>query len=1067
MHSTSRPFRTCLLERLVDEVEAFAKDLQALAAAESQTVGSYSIDTVRRMPLKQLDTAWREAQTKFWPASVFARRKVRKLLQTYADNGVADPEDDLKELFKMRARDVLIRESAIAPVAQTRDGPDAARAMEAVRQAIEFRPAIAGLRSEVDDSIRFESAASHLASASGGVVLDALKAYLAAEEAAAGKMHVFTQRGGVIPDGSSVAELDAGLATIAAERARLADWARWVEKSRGAHALGLAPLVEALEEGVIEERAEDAFERAYSAWWLPLAMDSSDELRRFTHWDHENAIAAFCKLDDVAASRAPVEVMRRIAHGLPAKHGVPRKSELGVLRHQLGLTRPSMPVRRLLESLPKTFGKLAPCVLMSPLSVAQYLPAGQAAFGVVIFDEASQITTWDAIGAIARARQTIIVGDPKQLPPTNFFGRADDTDDDLPEVERDLPSILDEVSVAGVRPYPLRWHYRSRDEALIAFSNHFYYGSGLVTFPAPAPGSGALKFHNVNGTYARGRGRVNEEEAKAIAAMVKRRLTRWLADPDDDRHTLGVITFNAEQQSLILDLLDEMRRGDERLEWFFDDEREEPLIVKNLENIQGDERDVMLFSVTFGPDLAGKLTMNFGAINGIGGEKRLNVAITRARRELHVFSSIRAEQIDLARTHAVGVEHLKAFLDYAERGSIALPARDEGSLGPAESPFEEAVAEALRLEGWEVRTQIGVSGFRVDLGVVHPDAAGSYIAGVECDGAQYHSSATARDRDKVRQAVLEGLGWTILRVWSTDWFRDPAGVTERVHTELGRLLEEDREARAAAAAEAEDEDDGQPPAEEPAGVTNEASAVVQHVIPIPDFDIPDAHTGTERGPQPERPHLIADSGVPSVSVPMDDSKQASSEGEPPNTAEVLAQTEVGAAPRSSSASDGADAVSEDIAGDPDRFFDVEYTPVLLRIIVSIVESEGPIPLHGLARRVAQEHGWQRTGKRIQERVRKNLRSVERHTEFGTTFVWASGSHAGRLPFRGLNGRAIRDVSRTEIASVIDTHRRELAKAEDFVFALSRRLGIARLSKDARAYLSDCARWRQEFAGTEN
>ena len=230
----------------------------------------------------------------------------------------------------------------------------------------------------------------------------------------------------------------------------------------------------------------------------------------------------------------------------------------------------------------------------------------------------------------------------------------------------------------------------------------------------------------------------------------------------------------------------------------------------------------MLFSVTFGPDLAGKVTMNFGALNGIGGEERLNVAITRARRELHVFSSIRAEQINLARTHAVGVRDQKAFLDYAERGSIALPARDEGSLGPAESPFEEAVAEALRLKGWEVRTQIGVSGFRVDLGVVHPDAAGSYLAGVECDGAQYHSSATARDRDKVRQAVLEGLGWTILRVWSTDWFRDTAGVTGRVHTELAGLLEHDREARAASEADAENQ--AEPVPEETVEDPEEASA---------------------------------------------------------------------------------------------------------------------------------------------------------------------------------------------------------------------------------------------------
>ena len=197
---------------------------------------------------------------------------------------------------------------------------------------------------------------------------------------------------------------------------------------------------------------------------------------------------------------------------------------------------------------------------------------------------------------------------------------------------------------------------------------------------------------------------MNEVEAKSIAALAKTRLTAWLDVPEEERHTLGVITFNAEQQSLIQDLLDEMCRENPHLEWFFADDREEPVIVKNLENIQGDERDVMLFSVTFGPDLAGKLTMNFGAINGTGGEKRLNVAITRARREFHVFSSIRAEQIDLARTHAVGVRDLKWFLDYAERGPVALPSRDEGSLGPAKSPFEEAVANALSAKGWDICT---------------------------------------------------------------------------------------------------------------------------------------------------------------------------------------------------------------------------------------------------------------------------------------------------------------------------------------------------------------------------
>ena len=297
--------------------------------------------------------------------------------------------------------------------------------------------------------------------------------------------------------------------------------------------------------------------------------------------------------------------------------------------------------------------------------------------------------------------------------------------------------------------------------------------------------------------------------------------------------------------------------------------------------------------------------------------------------------------------------------------SNALPSRDEGSLGPAESAFEESVADALRAKGWEVRPQIGVSGFRVDLGVMHP-SAGSYLAGIECDGARYHSSATARDRDKVRQAVLEGLGWKILRVWSTDWFRNPLIVADRLHGQLKKLLEADREAR-----KKEDEAEEQ---------TTEANPV-----------------------------------TPQVKV----------------------------------------------AADPGRFFDPEYAPVLRRLIHGIVVREGPVTLNGLARRVAQEHGWQRTGKRIRAQVQKNLGSVERHSEFETVFVWAPGSHSDRVPFRGLKDRPIRDISRTEVASVIDAHGSDLAKEDDPILALSRLLRISRLSKDARACLSDCARWREE------
>ncbi len=432
-------------DRLVDLAEILAADVRELAAAGSETVAAYSLEAVRRMPLEQLDQSWREAQTKFWPASVFARRKVRKLLQTYAENGAADPAVDLKALFKMRERDTAISENPLAPVAETGGRTDTDRSTEAVRQAVEFRAVLANLGSDVEDSVRFEAATSSLASGGGGTTLDAVRAYLSAEDKADANTGEFIRKDGVFPVGLSVADFDSGLATVLAQRARLSDWARWVQKSEEGRARGLGPLVEALEGGEIEGDAAEALKQAYAAWWLPLAMDASNELRGFAHWDHENTIAAFCKLDDAVAELAPVEVMRRIAHGLPAKDGVPRRSELGTLRHQLGLQRPSMPIRQLLSGLPETFGKLAPCVLMSPLSVAQYLPADQATFDVVVFDEASQITTWDAIGAIARGRQTIVVGDPKQLPPTNFFGRADDEDEDLPEVERDMPSILDEV----------------------------------------------------------------------------------------------------------------------------------------------------------------------------------------------------------------------------------------------------------------------------------------------------------------------------------------------------------------------------------------------------------------------------------------------------------------------------------------------------------------------------------------------------------------------------------------------------------------------------------------------
>lgn len=252
------------------------------------------------------------------------------------------------------------------------------------------------------------------------------------------------------------------------------------------------------------------------------------------------------------------------------------------------LQRPSKSIRDMVTAMPHSFSKLAPCILMSPLSIAQYLPAEQALFDVVIFDEASQITTWDAVGAIARGRQTVIVGDPMQLPPTNFFGRNEDEQEDVEYYETDLESILDEAKASGLPVHDLRWHYRSRHESLIAFSNWHYYGNRLVTFPSPVVDDQAVSLRKVEGIYDRGKSRTNKEEARAIAADVAGRLKEELKKPEHSRLTIGVITFNIQQQSLIQDYLDEARRAKADLEWFFSEDRIEPVIVKNLENIQGE-----------------------------------------------------------------------------------------------------------------------------------------------------------------------------------------------------------------------------------------------------------------------------------------------------------------------------------------------------------------------------------------------------------------------------------------------------------------------------------------------
>lgn len=565
-------------------------------------------------------------------------------------------------------------------------------------------------------------------------------------------------------------------------------WCSWQKARATAQQLGLETICAAIDGGDAQAaNAPQLFECSFRRALLDAIIGRSDALRGFFGHEHRGRIDRFRELDKRVITLTRELIRARLAAGIPRDQlddSVP-ETELGLLRKEIGKKARHLPVRQLLGRLPALVPRLKPCVLMSPLSVAQYLDAGYEHFDLVVFDEASQIPVWDAVGAIARGKQLIVVGDPKQLPPTNFFNRSEDGADDESLVEcEDLESILDELLSHGLRHKRLQWHYRSRHEGLIAFSNRHYYENDLLTFPSPDVGHSGVRFRFVESRYDKGKSRTNRGEAEALVAELARRLR----DPEQGRRSYGVVTFSQAQQLLVENLIDEQRRKHPEIETHFGDappNEGEPVFVKNLENVQGDERDVILFSICYGPDEMGRVSMNFGPLNREGGERRLNVAVTRAKRELVVFSTLRGDQIDLTRTRASGVRDLKYFLEYAERGPRALSAATSSPKGEShDSEFERMVADKLRKLGHEVHPQVGCSGYRIDLAVVDPAAAGRYVLGIECDGATYHRAATARDRDKLRQLVLEDLGWKLHRIWSTDWWHDAEGEMAKLNAAL-------------------------------------------------------------------------------------------------------------------------------------------------------------------------------------------------------------------------------------------------------------------------------------------
>ncbi|MFT8716798.1 DUF4011 domain-containing protein [Gluconobacter potus] len=990
-------------------------------------------DSIRTLPLPDILSEWRTTKEKWLLTRSMGHKAIRKRLAPHA---ITLPEDCENDLAALAEREAIVGKLENAPH-KASIGPmwygletDFDQINAAFEWGQQARSRLAGCTA---DTAELLSARAHLRTllaegqdllAPGGTVHAAITRYrttFAALEAAMATLSTCSASDiGTLADPRAPnwpEQTDERLHGWKDATRELRDWCSWRRACHHAAQLGLTPLVNAIEHGMVaRDDVLPVFEANYARWWTMHAVSDSALLSGFVAATHEGRIIRFRELDEKLKTLATRLIRARLAGRIPGEAARQHDPEYKVLTREIAKKSRHLPVRQLAEKMPGALRTLTPCLMMSPLSVAQYLPADAAPFDLVIFDEASQIATWDAIGAIGRGRQVIVVGDPKQLPPTDFFASGKASDDAAPSDDMtDLDSILDECLGAGVPAISLEWHYRSRHESLIAFSNQAYYGGDLVTFPSPVTSDQAVSFRFVpKGIYEPGRNgsHTNPMEARMVVAEA----LRIMRDGRD--RSVGVVTFNGEQQKLIIDLLDAEVRKDPSLERFTGEQAPEPLLVKNLENVQGEERDVMLFSLTYGPDITGRISMNFGPLNRDGGERRLNVAITRAREQLIVFGSLRGDQIAIERTRATGVRDLRRFLLFAERGATALAGAHEGSVGGYDSIFEIEVAAMLRAKGWDVTTQVGVSGFRVDLGIVDPDLTSTFLAGVECDGATYHRSATARDRDRLRQAVLENLGWNILRIWSTDWWTNAPREVERIDRALNVFLEDARQKRAEQA--------------------ERDLAVAEAALP-PETPLETDQQDRPPAGEPSSPEAAASELSPA----------------PVRTAEPL----YARAPDAVTAPTDHDPA---LTADPSRFTQEDYLPTLTQLIARAVDRAGVLREDLLIQTISREHGFARAGREIRERIQRAIPTALGRTEENVgTFLWSMRLPvAARLPLTALTSERTIDPALVPLPALVDLACRAIAidcPDEDAITRMRDACGMSRMGQTTRTRFAEALR----------
>ncbi|MCG9129861.1 DUF3320 domain-containing protein [Candidatus Poribacteria bacterium] len=587
---------------------------------------------------------------------------------------------------------------------------------------------------------------------------------------------------GTIPDSVFFSDLDTRLELWENEKDKIHTWGQFSELIITCHKTIAAPLLEYIHK-LNPEDLVPGFKVNYTESLLQDSILKNQSLREFVTEVHEKKISDFQELDSTSLELNRIRLISELQQQRPRLFGgASKESEIGILQGQFNRKRGHMPIRKLLSVVGGLIQRIKPCFMMSPLSVAQFCDPVNIEFDVIVFDEASQIRPEDALGAMIRAKQAVVLGDTRQLPPTRFF---DSIVADVGENEEqsyttkitDVESILHQCR----QSFPvkqLKWHYRSRHESLIAISNQEFYENELLIFPSPFDNSDhlGLKFNHIpNSVYSRGGSSANKIEAQAVVQAAFEHYRKY---PDK---SLGVGTFNMSQQQTILDEVEQQLHNNPEMNEFFSLTRDEHFFVKNLETIQGDERDTIFLSIGYGKDGNGKLYRNFGPLNHEGGERRLNVLITRAREKCVVFSNFKASDLQLDANAPFGTRALKMFLDYAEnRNNDNSTIRNDET----ETPFEDSVFDYIQSLGYEIRKKVGCAGYRIDLGIIDPDSTDRYLIGIECDGRQYYNAPVARDRDRLRQQVLSGLGWKLHRVWSMEWYQDRDNTKERLLTAI-------------------------------------------------------------------------------------------------------------------------------------------------------------------------------------------------------------------------------------------------------------------------------------------